>query len=65
MGLRIGSGTLDSLDQDKGMNVSDVLVLIAAIAFGVDAVIHRSIIAGGLCLFALSFVIRELISALI
>ena len=43
------------------MNGSDVLALVAAVIFGVEAVIHRSIIAAGLCLFALSFVIQALV----
>ena len=43
------------------MNIADVFALIAAVIFGVEAFIHRSLLAAGLCIFALSFVIGALL----
>lgn len=42
------------------LTVPVLFLLIAVVVFGVDAVIHRSLVSVGLCLFAASFLVLRL-----
>jgi len=43
------------------VDISTLFILIAVVLFGIEAVLRRSLVAAGLCLFALSFIVKTLL----